>query len=92
VNGKLTQFLGFNIVFSERLNTASNVRSVIATVKSGLYLGIWKDNTNRVSIRNDLSGEPYDLYTSTSFGASRLEPGRTVEILCSDTTGADITP
>lgn len=92
VDGKVTRFMGFNIVYSERLNYASNIRSVIATVKSGLYLGIWKDNTNRVSIRNDLSGEPYDLYTSTSFGATRLEPGRTVEIKCADTTGADINP
>lgn len=92
VDGVITRFLGFNIVFSERLSVASNVRSIIATTKTGLYMGIWKDNTNRVSVRNDLSSEPYDLYTSTSYGASRLEPGRTVEILCADTTGADITP
>jgi hypothetical protein len=50
VDGRLTKFLGYNIVFSERLSVAANVRSVIATLKSGLYLGIWKDNTNRVSI------------------------------------------
>lgn len=92
VDGKLTRFLGFNIVFSERLNAASNLRQCIATVKSGAYLGIWKDQTNRVSIRNDLSGEPYDLYTATSYGATRLEPGRLLQILCADTTGADITP
>jgi hypothetical protein len=46
----------------------------------------------RVDKRNDLSGEPYDLYTSMSYGATRLEPGRLLEVLCSDTTGADITP
>lgn len=92
VDGRVTRFLGFDIIVSERLNFAANVRSVIAFVKSGLYLGMWKDMTNRVSIRNDLSGEPYDLYTSTSFGATRLEPGRVIEVLCSDTTGADINP
>lgn len=92
VDGKITRFLGFNIVFSERLNSASNLRQCIAFVKSGMYLGIWKDQTNRVSIRNDLSGEPYDLYTATSYGATRLEPGRVLEVLCADTTGADITP
>ncbi len=92
VDGRVTRFMGFDIVVSERLGTASNVRSCIATAKSGLYLGMWKDTTNRVSIRNDLSGEPYDLYTAASFGATRLEPGRTLEILCSDSTGADITP
>jgi len=92
VDGKVTRFLGFDIVVSERLTVTSNVRQVIAGVKSGLYLGMWKDQTNRVSIRNDLSGEPYDLYTSTSYGATRLEQGRIVQVLCSDTTGADITP
>lgn len=92
VDGRVTRFLGFDIVVSERLNFAANVRSVIAFVKSGLYLGIWKDMSSRVSIRNDLSGEPYDLYTCTSYGATRLEQGRVIEVLCSDTTGADINP
>lgn len=92
VDGKITRFLGFDIVVSERLNTASNVRDVIAFAKSGMYLGIWKDMTNSVSKRNDLSGEPYDLYTSTSYGATRTQPGKVLKILCSDTTGADITP
>jgi len=92
VDGKVTRFLGFDIVVSERLTVTSNVRQVIAGVASGMYLGMWKDQTNRVSIRNDLSGEPYDLYTSTSYGATRLEQGRIVQVLCSDTTGADITP
>ena len=92
VDGKVTRFLGFDIVVSERLNTASNVRDVIAFAKSGMYLGLWKDMTNRVSIRNDLSGEPYDLYTATSYGATRTQPGKVLKILCSDTTGADITP
>lgn len=92
VDGRVRRFLGFDIVTSERLGVASNVRSVIAFSKSGLYLGMWKDLTNRVSIRNDLSGEPWDLYTAASSGATRLEPGRVVEILVADTTGADITP
>lgn len=92
VDGQVKKFLGFNIVVSERLVTASNVRSVIAFAKSGVYLGMWKDMTNRVSIRNDLSGEPFDLYTSVSYGATRTQPGKVLKILCSDTTGADITP
>lgn len=92
VDGRCTRFLGFDIVVSERLTVTSNLRQVICGVASGAYLGIWKDQTNRVSIRNDLSGEPYDLYTATSYGATRLEPGRLLQILAADTTGADITP
>lgn len=92
VDGKVKRFLGFDIVMSERLATASNVRNIPVWVKSGMYLGMWQDMTNRVSIRNDLSSEPYDLYTKTSFGASRLQPGKVMSILCSDTSAGDITP
>jgi hypothetical protein len=92
VDGRVSRFLGFDIVVSERLNYASNLRQTIFFAKSGMYLGMWKDMTNRVSIRNDLSGEPYDLYTSVSYGATRTQPGKVLQVLCADSTGADITP
>lgn len=91
-DGKVSRFLGFDIIYTERLEVASNVRSVLAGVKDAMYLGMWKDLTNQASQRTDLSGHPYQLYTTMSCGATRLEPGRMVEVLCSDTTGADITP
>lgn len=91
VDGRIKRFLGFDIVFSERLGVASSDRSVIALSKGGMYLGIWQDTKNSVSIRNDLTGEPYDLYTSMCVGATRLEPGRVLRVLCNDATGADIT-
>lgn len=93
VDGKVSRFLGFNIVVMERLPIyTTTTRGILVFVPSGLYLGVWKDMANRVSIRNDLSGEPYDLYTSVSFGATRLEAGRLLQIACKDSTGADITP
>ena len=92
VDGRVKQFLGFEIVMSERLSVASNVRNCPVWVKSGMHLGMWKDLTHRVSIRNDLSSEPYDLYSKTTFGATRLQSGKVVSVLCSDTTGADINP
>ncbi len=93
MDGKVTRFLGMNIVYSERLPTyTTNTRGVLAFVKSGLYLGVWKDLMSKASIRNDLSGEPWDLYTAMSSGATRLEPGRLLQIACLDSTGADVTP
>jgi hypothetical protein len=53
---------------------------------------MWSDLTNRVSIRNDLSSEPYDLYSKATYGTTRTQPGKVVQILCADSTGADITP
>ena len=95
VDGVIKRFLGYDIVYSERLPFnvgASNQRGVLCFVKSGLYLGMWKETTNRVSVRNDLSGEPWDLHTAVMYGSTRLQPGKVLQILCSDTTGADINP
>ena len=48
--------------------------------------------TNRISQRNDLSGEPWQLYTQAMYGATRTQLGKVLQILCADTTGADINP
>lgn len=94
VDGMVRSFLGFDIVISERLpqTTVGSVRGVLAFVRSGVYLGIWKDLTNRISVRNDLSGEPWQIYTSAMYGATRTQPGKVIQILASDTSGADINP
>lgn len=92
VDGKITRFLGFDIVVSERLAVSNSIRNCIAFAKSGMYLGIWRDMTNIASQRNDLSGHPYQIYTETSFGATRTQPGKVVQVQCADSTGADITP
>lgn len=92
MDGKVTRFMGFNFVWCERLATASNVRNVIAFAKTGLYLGLWKEVTNIISQRNDLTGHPWQIYTMMTAGATRLQPGGVMSILCADTTAADITP
>lgn len=89
-DGRLQRFLGWNIVVSERLNVTSNIRDCIAFVGSGLYLGMWEDIFNDVTIRKDLSSQPYQIYTRIMYGATRLEPGRVLKIQCgNDTSGAD---
>lgn len=91
-DGKIVSFLGFDFLFSERLATASNVRTCFAFVKSGLYLGVWKETQNRISQRNDLSSIPWQIYTDATFGATRTQPGKVWTIQCADSSGADITP
>lgn len=85
-NGVVTRLAGMNIVVSERLSYASNVRSCICTMPNGLHLGIWKDMTLDISQRKDLTGHPWQLYAMLSAGATRLELGRVVEVQCADTT------
>lgn len=93
MDGKVTRFMGWDITYSERLTSTSNVRQNIAMIRSGAYLGIWKDTENDVERRRDLSGLPWQLATLMSSGATRLEPGRLLQVLCSDTSAAaDVTP
>lgn len=94
VDGHVKRFLGFDVVVMERLpqTTVGSVRGVLAFVRSGLYLGVWKDMTNNIDNRFDLSGRPWQILTQTMYGATRTQPGKVIQILCSDTSGADITP
>jgi hypothetical protein len=94
VDGRITRFLGYDIVVMERVpeTTAGSVRGVVAFVKSGMYLGLWRDIENRITIREDLSGSPWQIATMHMQGATRTQPGKVIQILCADTTGADINP
>jgi hypothetical protein len=98
VDGRVTRFMGFDIVISERLatvtsaDTSATCRNCIAFVKSGLYLGIWKDMENRIDQRVDLTGIPWQVYTMAMYGSTRLQPGKVLSILSNDSTGSDITP
>lgn len=92
-NGTVRRYMGFDIVVSERLPiVAANTRGCIAFMKSGLYLGIWQDIKTQVFQRSDLSSNPWDINTMISFGATRTEAGKVIQILATDTSGADITP
>jgi Phage capsid protein len=92
--GRLSRFMDFDICYSERLlqTTVGSVRGAIAFMKKGVYLGIWRDMANKISQRDDLSSLPWQIYTNLTFGATRLQPGTVIQILCADTSGADITP
>lgn len=84
VDGRVRSFMGANLVVSNRLDLTGSDRQCIAFVKSGAYMGIWKDIQTRASIRNDLSSEPFDLYSCATFGATRLEQGKVVRILTTE--------
>lgn len=85
VDGRLTQFLGFNIVMSEQLNsTDSDTLRVLAFVKSGMYLGVWSDMQSDVHRRYDLQGNPWELSSMATWGATRTQQGKVIDILCKD--------
>lgn len=91
-DGRVTRLMGFDVVVHEGLQYGSNIRKCLAFAKSGLYLGMWQDMSHDVSQRKDLSGLPWQLYTSYAAGATRLEPGKMLEIDCADTVTGRVVP
>lgn len=83
VDGKVTEFLGFKFIHCELIETVlagTNEVTLPVWVKSGMYLGIWNDIQNTVSRRHDLQGEPWQIYTRMTAGASRLEEDKVYAI------------
>jgi hypothetical protein len=82
-NGKIDSFLGFRFKHCELIETAlagTNEVTLPVWVKSGMYLGMWNDMQNNVSQRDDLQGQPWQLYTQMTAGATRLEEDKVYAI------------
>jgi hypothetical protein len=85
VEGKITRFLGINIIHCERLDTdGSSYRRIPVFAKSGMYLGLWNDVTTDISQRKDLQGLPWQAYVYMTAGATRLEENKIIEIKCAE--------
>lgn len=83
VDGKVTRFLGMNIVHCERLDAdGSSYDRIPIFAKSGMYSGIWNDMTTDISQRKDLQGHPWQAYVYMTANATRLEEGKVVEVKC----------
>lgn len=72
-----------DFIHSERLpvNGSSQTR-VPFYVKSGMHLGLWQDLSADVSQRKDLAGLPWQVYLYGTFGGTRIEEKKVVEIPC----------
>lgn len=85
--GKIAQFMGFNFVHCERVTEFNGTDDAAGTstpipvwAKSGVYLGIWKDNSMRIDERVDLRAIPWQLYGDAAFGGTRLQEKKVVKI------------
>lgn len=82
-NGRISSFMGFNFIVTDRLNITSGNRLIPAWVPSGMHLGLWEDIQARVDERADKS-YAWQVYLCGTFGATRLEQGKVIQILCDD--------
>lgn len=72
-----------DFIHSERLPTnGSSQTRVPFYVKAGMHLGMWQDLSADVSQRKDLAGLPFQVYLYGTFGGTRLEEKKVVEIPC----------
>jgi hypothetical protein len=78
-NGEINQFLGFNFIVSNRLSLSGSTRSCIAYAQDGIALGVGKDVTARIDERAD-KGYATQVYYCASFGATRMEEDKVVEV------------
>jgi hypothetical protein len=83
-NGELSFFLGSNFIRSERLQNGTSdsgtARMIPMWAKSGMHLGMWNDIKHSMSIRHDLTSEPWQVYSTATFGATRVEENKVVRI------------
>ena len=84
VDGKISQWCGVDIIVSNLVPSNSSYRLLPMWVQNGMHLGVWSDVSARVDIRADISGTPYQLYSKMTVGATRLEPGRVIQIECTE--------
>lgn len=81
VDGNIKAFMGFEFVRSERMPISSTTRKAAAYHRSGMCLGVWMDMLTSIDI---LPGKHFSaqIYAGQSYGATRLEEKKVVEISC----------
>jgi hypothetical protein len=84
VQGELNTFMGFEFVRTELVRTnASNHRRVLVWAQSGLLLAVGQDIITDIGPRRDKRNST-QVYVSASFGATRMEEEKVVEIICAE--------
>jgi len=84
VQGDINTFLGFEFITSTRLATdSSDHRKVFAWAEDGIKLAVGKDLKTEIGPRADKSYST-QVYVCASFGATRMEEEKVVQILCSE--------
>lgn len=82
--GQIDTFAGFKFIRTERLTVDdSSNRLCLAWVQSGVLLAIGEDMVGRIGERPDLGYSMY-AYAKMSFGATRMEEAKVVQIACDE--------
>lgn len=81
--GDIDTFVGFKFITSNRLSTDGTSRLCYAWAQDGVKCAIGKDVLARIDERSDKSYSTQCYYSAT-FGATRMEEEKVVEIACNE--------
>lgn len=80
VDGRVTEFMGFQFIHTELIPVdADGYKRIPVWAKSGMHLGMWNDIKTSVDRRADKRNS-YQVYVTGTYGATRLEEKKIVEI------------
>jgi hypothetical protein len=82
-DGKVKRFMGVDFIITERLTVTSGNRLIPVWLKSGVYLGLWKDLMTEITKRSDKSYAT-QVYLCMTLGATRTQLGKQIRIQCDD--------
>lgn len=82
-NGRVSRFMGVDFIITERLTITSGNRLIPVWLKSGMYLGLWKDLMTRIDEREDKSYAT-QVYLCMTMGSTRTQLGKQIQVLCDD--------
>lgn len=86
-DGMITRWLGFRFIHSERLDVDSNSDKLVpAWAKSGMAQVFWNSLYSSVDRRIDLSSQPWQAYNKWTFGSTRIEEKKVVQVICDPST------
>jgi len=83
VQGDIDTFVGFKFITSNRLTDDGTSRLCYAFAQDGIKLAIGKEPTAKIDERSDKSYAT-QVYYCSSFGATRMEEVKVVEIACNE--------
>lgn len=82
---RIQNYMGIRFLHSQRLKTnSSSYRRCPLYVRSGGHLGIWADVSTDITQRKDRRGLPWQVYIQGTWGATRLEEKKIVELPCKE--------
>ena len=78
-------WFGITFVVSTRLILDTNSdRECALYCKSGMHTGIWQEISGDIVVRNDLTRHPFYVSTKGTFGCTRTEEAKVMQILCTE--------